>query len=50
MKEVITQNLCNFDLGTEQRINILLWIIVGFQQSDRELDQKLNNDSSIDLQ
>ena len=45
MKEVNPQNLCNFELGTLEGINVPIWIIVGFQQSDRQRDQNLNNDT-----
>ena len=41
MKEVNTQNLWNFELGTQEGINIPKWIIVSFQQSDRQHDQDL---------
>ena len=45
MIEVNTQNLWTFELGTQEGINVPIWIIVGFQQSDRQLDQNLNNDT-----
>ena len=45
MNEVNTQNLWSFELGTQEGINVPIWIIVGFQQSDRQLDQNLNNDT-----
>ena len=45
MKEVNTQNLRNFELGTQEGVNVPLWIIVSFQQSDRQHDQYLNNDT-----
>ena len=45
MKEVNTQNLWSFELGTQEGINVPKWMIVGFQQSDRQHDQNLNNDS-----
>ena len=45
MKKVNNQNLWNFELGTEQGIKIPIWIIVGFQQSDRKHDESLNNDT-----
>ena len=44
MKEVNTQNLWTFELGTQERINVPIWNIVGFQQKDRQDSQKLNND------
>ena len=43
MKEVKTQNLWRFELGNREGINVLIWIILGFQQSDRQHDQNLNN-------
>ena len=45
MKKVNTQTLGSFELGTEQGINIPIWIFVGFQQIDRQDSQKLSNDS-----
>ena len=45
MKEVNTQNLWGFELGTQEGINVPIWIIVGFQQSDRQHDQNLNKDT-----
>ena len=45
MKEVNTQNLWTFQLGTQEGINVPIWIIVGFQQSDRQHDQNLKNDT-----
>ena len=45
MKEVNTQNLWSFELGTQEGINVPIWIIKGFQQSDRQHDQNLNNDT-----
>ena len=45
MKEVNTQNSWTFELGTQEGINVPIWIIVGFQQSDRQHDQNLNNDT-----
>ena len=35
MKEVNTQNLWTFELGTQEGINVPIWIFVAFQQSDR---------------
>ena len=32
MKEVNNENLWNFDLGSQQNMNIPLWIVIGFQQ------------------
>ena len=45
VKEVNTQNLWSFELGTQEGVNVPIWIIVGFQQSDRLHDQNLNNDT-----
>ena len=45
MKEVNTQNLWTFELGTQEGINVPICINVGFQQSDRQHDQNLNNDT-----
>ena len=36
MKEEKTQNLWTFELGTQEGINMLIYIIVGYQQSDRD--------------
>ena len=45
MKEVNKRNLWSFELGTQEGINVPIWIIIGFQQSDRQHDQNLNNDT-----
>ena len=45
MKEVNTQNLCSFELGTQEGVNVPLWIIVGFQQRKRQDSQTLTNDT-----
>ena len=45
MKEVNTQNLWSFELGTQEGVNVPIWVIEGFQQSDRQHDQNLNNDT-----
>ena len=34
-----------FEIGTQKGINALIWSIVVFQQSDRQHDQNLNNDT-----
>ena len=44
-KEVNTQKLWNFQLRTQERINILIWIIVSFQQRARQDSPKFTNDS-----
>ena len=45
MKEVNTQNLWTFELGTKEGINVPLWIFVSSQQNDRQNDQNLNNET-----
>ena len=45
MKELNTQNLWTFELGTQEGVNVPIWIFVAFQQSDRQNDQNLNNDT-----
>ena len=49
MKEVNTQNVWTFELGTQEGINIPTWIFVAFQQNDRQHDQSLNNDTFVRL-
>ena len=49
MKEVNTQNFWTFEMGTQEGINIPVWILVHFQQNDRQHDQKLNNDTFVRL-
>ena len=34
-----------FELGTQEGINVPIWVIIGFQQNDRQHDQNLNNDT-----
>ena len=45
MKEVNTHNFWTFELGTQEDINVPIWVIVGFQQKERENSQKINNDT-----
>ena len=45
MKEVNTQNLWSFELGTHENMNVPIWIIVGFQQRDGQDSQILPNDT-----
>ena len=45
MKEVNTQKLWTFALGTQEGLNVPIWIIVGVQQIDRHNDQNLKNDT-----
>ena len=50
MKEVNTHNLESFELGSDEGINIPIWILVGFQERALQDNQILNNDTFIDLQ
>ena len=45
MKEVNTQSSWTFELGTQEGVNVPIWIYVAFQQHDRQHDQTLNNDT-----
>ena len=45
MKEVITRIFWSFESSTQEGINVLIWIYVVFQQSDRQHDQNLKNDT-----
>ena len=45
MKEVNTQNICTFELATQEEINVPICIIVVFQQRDKQDSQNLNNDT-----
>ena len=45
MKEVNTQSIWTFELGTQEGINVPTWIFIAFQQMDRQNDQDLNNDT-----
>ena len=40
MKEVNTQNLLTFELGTQEGLNFPIIIIISFQQKDRLDSQK----------
>ena len=44
-KQVNSQNFWTFELGTQERVNVPIWIYVVFQQNDRQHDQNLNNDT-----
>ena len=43
MKKVNTQKFWSFELGTREGTNIPIWIVIGFQQKDRQDSQNLNN-------
>ena len=45
MKQVNNQNVWNFEPGSQENMNIPIWIIIGFQQQDRQDSQNLNNDT-----
>ena len=45
MKEINTQTHWTFELGTQEGISVPIWIFVAFQQSDRQNNQNLNNDT-----
>ena len=45
MKQVDNQNLWNFELGSQENMKVPIWIIIGFQQQDRQDSQNLNNDT-----
>ena len=49
MKEVNTQNVWTFELGTQEGVSIPTWIFIAFQQNDRQQDQNLNNDTFVRL-
>ena len=44
MKEVNTQKLWTFEIGTQEGTNVPIWISTGFQQKVRQDSQNLNND------
>ena len=45
MKQVNTQTLWDFELGSQEGVNVFIWIFVIFQRSHRQHDQNLNNDT-----
>ena len=45
MKGVNHENLWNFELGSQVRLNVPIWINIGFQQRDRQDSQNLNHDT-----
>ena len=42
-------NFWTFEMGTQESINIPIWIYVVFQQNGRQHDQNLNNDTFVRL-
>ena len=45
MKEVNNQNLWKFELGSQENMNVPIWIIIGFREQDRQDSQNLNIDT-----
>ena len=43
MKELNTQNLWTFELGTQEGINVPIWITIGFQQSYKLMKKVTKN-------
>ena len=49
MKEVNFRNLWKLELGSQESMNVPIWIIFGFQQQDKQDSQNLNNDTFCGL-
>ena len=45
IKAVIFHELCNFELGSQESVDVLIWIIVGFQQRDLKDSQNQGTDT-----
>ena len=45
MKKYNNQNLWNFELGSQQSMNVPIWIIKSFRRRDRQESQNLNIDT-----
>ena len=45
MEEVNNQNLGNFELRSQENMNVPIWIIIGFQQQGRKDSQNFNDDT-----
>ena len=45
MNEINDQNLWNFELGSQRSMNVPIWIVVAFQQRDRQDSPNLNKDT-----
>ena len=45
MEKVFTQKLWTFKLGTQEGVNIPIWINIGFQQKERQSSQSLKSDT-----
>ena len=48
-KKVKNQNLWNFELGSQESMNVPIWVVIGFQQRDRQDSQNLNNETFCNL-
>ena len=42
MEEVKHQKVWSFQIGTQEGLNVAIYIIIGFQQQDQQGSQKLN--------
>ena len=49
LKELSTEILWISEWGTQEGNNFLIWMFIGFQQSDRKHDQYLKNHISMRL-
>ena len=49
MKEEKNQNHWSFELGSQENVNIAVWVFIGFQQRDRQNSHDLNNDMFCSL-
>ena len=45
MKEVNNQNLWTFELASQESMNVPIWVIIGFQQRNRQDSQNLYKDT-----
>ena len=45
MEEVDSQNLCTFELRSQENMKDPIWIIIGFQKNDRQDSQNFKNDT-----
>ena len=45
VKKFFNRSHRNFELGSQESMNVPVWIIIGFQQRNRQNYQNLNNDS-----
>ena len=45
MKEVIKKNLWDSESGSQESMNVPIWITIGFQQRDKQETQNSNDDT-----